>query len=723
MSAEKGALKECRTAGLWLQYMDMVDLLRNFIKSERTGDWNLNLQVLYDMLPYMAASGHHHYTKSIYLYLQKLSKLSDEHPEIQQHFESGLHVVRRSDRFWAGLSTDLVIEQSLMRSLKTTGGLTRGRGMGEVQRLIWLLSSPICAEINNSMQHLTSVNIEMDEMHKELRPARQERDTSDTHKIIQCLASKNPFDTQDHSLHAIDTGITASDNVNVDNALQIGNKIIYNMVGKKVTEHSFKRKDQVITLESKSSVNTGSDEVSVDPLLLFQRLVTAGTNSGELSEVLAYELCSYAPSLFEGNGVLLSSNKASLADALWNMTSCEVAHLPEDVQYVLDGGALLHRVPWISGDTYTILCNRYIQYISARYGSPVTIVFDGYTTQATTKDSAHQRHSKSHGSVPVHFTSDMVCTVKREDFLVNKENKQKFINLLGSQLSKHGHVVQHAEEDADRLIVEATVKAATESNTVLVGDDTDLLIILCSKDFNTRFDVFFRPEPKSNVKKTPRCWDIRKLQKLLGKEICAHILFTHAILGCDTTSRVFGVGKPVALKKLKISSYFRQQAAVFQDSNACSGDIIAAGENALVSLYNGKPGEKLDTLRFHRFCHKVSSSTSYVQPRNLPPTSSAARYHSLRVYHQVQQWKGVDLNVEQWGWQITEGQMIPIQTDRKPAPDYLLEAIRCKCKTDCSTRRCSCRRYGLECSPACGDCKGLLCQNVTLSSGNDDEDI
>ena len=235
------------------------------------------------MLPCMAAAGHHHYTKSIYLYLQKLSKLPDEHPEIQQHFENGLHVVRRSDRFWAGLSTHHVIEQSLMRSLKTTGGLTRGRGMGEVQRLIWLLSSPICAEINNSMQHLTSVNFEMDEIHKELRPARQERDTSDTHKIIQCLASKNPFDTQDHSLHSIDTGITASDNVNADSALQIGKKIIENMVDKKVTEHSFKRKDQVITLESKSSVNTASDEVSVDPLLLFQRLVTAGTNSGELS--------------------------------------------------------------------------------------------------------------------------------------------------------------------------------------------------------------------------------------------------------------------------------------------------------------------------------------------------------------------------------------------------------------------------------------------------------
>ena len=42
----------------------------------------------------------------------------------------------------------LLIEQVLMRSLKTTGGLTRGRGMTETQRLVWLLSSKACSEVN-----------------------------------------------------------------------------------------------------------------------------------------------------------------------------------------------------------------------------------------------------------------------------------------------------------------------------------------------------------------------------------------------------------------------------------------------------------------------------------------------------------------------------------------------------------------------------------------------
>ena len=97
-------------------------------------------------------SGHNLYAKSAYNYLQSMCKLEQTNPEVYEAFVRDHHVSRRSDRFWAGLSTDLVIEQVLMRSVKTTGGLTRGRGMGETQRTSWLLSMPACAEMNAAMQ-------------------------------------------------------------------------------------------------------------------------------------------------------------------------------------------------------------------------------------------------------------------------------------------------------------------------------------------------------------------------------------------------------------------------------------------------------------------------------------------------------------------------------------------------------------------------------------------
>ena len=152
---QRKSLEYSRTAQLWLMYTDMVYILRKFIYAERLGDWDLHLKSVVEMLPYLAASGHNHYTKSIILYLQQMNRLPDTHPTVFEHFKKGMHPIRRSDRKWAGLSTDLVIEQELMRSLKTTGGLTRGSRMTENQRNIWVMSRPSCAQVNNTMQNLT----------------------------------------------------------------------------------------------------------------------------------------------------------------------------------------------------------------------------------------------------------------------------------------------------------------------------------------------------------------------------------------------------------------------------------------------------------------------------------------------------------------------------------------------------------------------------------------
>ena len=74
-------------------------------------------------------------------------------------------------------------------------------------------------------------------------------------------------------LQNIDTGITAGDSVNADQAVSVGRKILDGMVDKKVFDHTFKQKDQVVTFGTRSSVKTGKESVLIDPQLLFQRLI------------------------------------------------------------------------------------------------------------------------------------------------------------------------------------------------------------------------------------------------------------------------------------------------------------------------------------------------------------------------------------------------------------------------------------------------------------------
>ena len=215
-----------------------------------------------------------------------------------------------------------------------------------------------------------------------------------------------------------------------------------------------------------------------------------------------------------------------------------------------------------------------------------------------------------------------------------------------------------------------------------------------------------------SLRKLPKIPDIKAVKQALGSEICTNVLFLHAILGCDTTSHLYGIGKGASLKKFKSSRHFREKAKVFNAESSTHMDIAAAGEEVLVSLYNGKQNERLDVLRYKRFCEKVATSVSHVHPQTLPPSSAAAKYHSFRVYLQVQQWKGFDLDPLEWGWEKRDGGLMPVHTDLPPAPDELLKIIRCNCHTDCSTLRCTCRKHNVKCSPACGNCMGSGCTNA-----------
>ena len=109
-----------------------VETLKLFIRAERTGNWNLHLVAVGEMMNLFAATGHINYAKSSRLYLQLMGELPIDHPWLYHCFtEQGFHTVRRSSGYWAGLWTDLIIEQVMMRSIKNRGGLTRGRRVTE----------------------------------------------------------------------------------------------------------------------------------------------------------------------------------------------------------------------------------------------------------------------------------------------------------------------------------------------------------------------------------------------------------------------------------------------------------------------------------------------------------------------------------------------------------------------------------------------------------------
>ena len=127
---------------------------------------------------------------------------------------------------------------------------------------------------------------------------------------------------------------------------------------------------------------------------------------------------------------------------------------------------------------------------------------------------------------------------------------------------------------------------------------------------------------------------------------------------------------------------------------ANKNDSISAGETAQVCMYNGNPHHGINVLRYEKLCMKVATSTVPVQPGALPQTSDSVKYHSITVYHQIQEWLGGQMAYVDWCWRVSAGNLLPIMTDLLPAPHKFLEVVRCGCKYACNTIRCSSRSMG-----------------------------
>ena len=90
------------------------------------------------------------------------------------------------------------------------------------------------------------------------------------------------------------------------------------------------------------------------------------------------------------------------------------------------------------------------------------------------------------------------------------------------------------------------------------------------------------------------------------------MLCVYAIAGCDTTIRLYSIGKGVQLRKAASDCCFKEDTNLFSGTTS-KGEIWRAGEEMLVSQYGGYPGvggwESTKQLRYGKFEEKILTST------------------------------------------------------------------------------------------------------------------
>ena len=190
-----------------------------------------------------------HYAKCVHIYLQNMSDLETNYSWVYMSFAThGYHTVRRSDRYWTGLWSDLIIEQVLMRSLRSRVGLTTGRGVAESVRLTWLKSMERCAEVHESLSILTNLIHANSEQHVELGRSREKRDNTDLQKLLLWFNCDGPLNLAEFCLKSLFTGLVASENINCDNAEAVGEAIQNALDNVCIEDAVIPRKAQVRTL-------------------------------------------------------------------------------------------------------------------------------------------------------------------------------------------------------------------------------------------------------------------------------------------------------------------------------------------------------------------------------------------------------------------------------------------------------------------------------------------
>ena len=376
-----------------------------------------------------------------------------------------------------------------------------------------------------------------------------------------------------YSLSAGVVSVHGKEQVNCDETESIGAQVQERLNDLKFPEAKIKRKYRFVALNSLTRCISKDEKnpVCVNPTLLFTRLAAIAEREENVEQYFDFELTHRPQSLFK-NELMRKQDKSSLRNALLTDEATESVDTIEG-KHMIDGGALLHRVHWRKGMTFTEIAEAYLSYTRNNYGQ-AHIVFDGYDDAMSTKSNEHSKRSRSKGSSQnVLVRQENEVPYSKERFLSNTHNKSQLISLLSDFLTRDGQVVHICKGDADTKIVATALVLANESNIIAIADDTDVATMLLHHWKDHLSDIYFLQERGGGGGK---CWSIKDaVQQTTSKD---HLLSIHAWSGYDSTSSILGKGKPSFMKMV-------QKSEIVTDYWATEKDVGEAAVKIIVKMY------------------------------------------------------------------------------------------------------------------------------------------
>ena len=149
-------------------------------------------------------------------------------------------------------------------------------------------------------------------------------------------------------------------------------------------------------------------------------------------------------------------------------------------------------------------------------------------------------------------------------------------------------------------------------------------------------------------------WNMTELIKSIQDQpFTKRILALHTISRCNTTSRLFGKGKPKFFTVDRENERYWSAVDLCYIVDVSKQDIAEVGEQILLTVYRNTyeaDTSSLNELRLVRYKDKPAKSATLIKAESLPPTCNAANLHALRSYLKVQLWVGNDIRHLEYGF-------------------------------------------------------------------------
>ena len=349
--------------------------------------------------------------------------------------------------------------------------------------------------------------------------------------------------------------------------------------------------------------------------------------------------------------------------------------------------------------------------IKAKFGTydEVHVIFDDYTVKNSLKtatrskrlgglasvrykiiDSTKIQHIPMKKLLSLEGTKDELTMFFSEKIMyMAMKTSQQYVVAWRKHVDSSFDLCCHASshEEADTKIIFHAIKAKERGATQLdvYSPDTDVFILLIRRYPQLPMETSFVTGRGTQQRKI----QIKKIYDELGPAKAAALPGFHAFTGADITGSFAGKGK---LQCWKIFNQADQDVIqVFTDlgsSKEISENICIAIEKFVCRLYHPKSKiTDIGELRWLLFRQKQWQAEKLPPTRaSLVPTIQRAHFQAL-IWFQDNQAHQVLPHVTNYGWENDDhGGIRPIMCTLPPAPEAILELVKCSCvKNKCTT--------------------------------------